>query len=212
MEKSIRNKLEEPFDSKHIMTRTSSSGGPKLQYVEGAQYIQRFNDATEGDWSYVVVEYEVTERTGDKDRRGRSRSDLVVLVEVRAFGQVRQAFGGSVTPAGECRGDDWKAALTDALKKGIASFGVALDLYTKGELSKEGADDEGPQDQESLITERQRNAITALSKTAGLEAGRVRAKSFERFQRDIDDLSAAQAADLIALIQEHADRRKGDVE
>jgi hypothetical protein len=140
MDKSIRDRLEEKFDPRFISSRTGT-GGKKMSYLAGAQYIQRLNDVAEGEWSYVVVEHFATEKIGQKTSKGEQVYNLVVLVEVRAFGQVRQAFGGSVTPAGECQGDDWKSALTDALKKAIASFGVALDLYTKGELAREAEEE-----------------------------------------------------------------------
>ena len=53
-----RQLLEQPFPQDIIKNRQGLSG-KTFNYVEGAEYIKRLNDAFEGSWSFEVVEHQI---------------------------------------------------------------------------------------------------------------------------------------------------------
>ena len=117
-----RELLERPFDKSLIRSRK----GPfnhSFNYVEGAEYIRRLNEAFESNWSFEVLEHQVRE------------AEVVVLGKIVADGVTKTSFGGSsitVSREGEVISiaDDLKAAATDALKKAASLLGVGLHLYS----------------------------------------------------------------------------------
>ena len=96
IEKSIRDKLETPFDPRFIETRKGTNG-KSLSYLGGAQYIQRMNDCAEGGWSYRIIDRFSQQRPGTSSS-GKTITDIVVLVEVDAIEKQCRGLLGTGKP------------------------------------------------------------------------------------------------------------------
>ena len=59
-----REILEQPFGPEQIKQREGNFG-KKLDYIEGRAVIQRFNDAFDGDWSFVITPHEIIKDTDE---------------------------------------------------------------------------------------------------------------------------------------------------
>lgn len=125
--KKIYASLQEPFAPE--MERSLRKGGASLTYIPQAEVIARLNNVLGVDgWSQEVVNV------------WRDPSDLdFVLAHLRLTAYingktiVRDGFGGqkiNKTKSGDPvdLGDDYKGAVSDALKKAATTLGVALYL------------------------------------------------------------------------------------
>ena len=123
--------LTKPFPKDQIRQREGRHG-KMLDYVETHAVIARLNEAFEGGWSFRIKTY------------WKEDEEVVVMGNLTAGGQDKQQFGsssltrakGSGSPVSI--GDDLKAAASDALKKCATAFGVALELYGRGDPGSQG--------------------------------------------------------------------------
>jgi hypothetical protein len=96
-------------------------GGTSLTYIPVGEVIARANEVLGFGWSYEVKS---TSRDGDW---------ILAHVQLIIEGSSREGFGGQAikyTKAGDVLdlGDEYKGAVSDALKKAFQAFGVALYL------------------------------------------------------------------------------------
>lgn len=124
-----RELLEKPFGPEQIKRREGNFGRT-LDYISGADIIQRLNDAFDAEWSFRIILHEII----------KEADEVFVLGELKACDIVKTQFGSSkITRARESGemislADDLKSAATDALKKAATLLGVGLHLYNdKGE-------------------------------------------------------------------------------
>jgi len=104
---------------------TLKKGGRNLTYIPVAQIIARANEVLGFDWSYEVVD---TFKDGDWIT---AHVRLTITTEDTIAS--RSGFGGQkvkYTKSGDAvdLGDEYKGAVSDALKKAFQSFGVGLYL------------------------------------------------------------------------------------
>ena len=118
--------LTRPFPKDQIRQREGRHG-KMLDYVEAHAVIARLNEAFAGEWSFRIKTY------------WKEDEEVVVMGVLTAGGQDKQQFGSSSLTRGRGSGspvsigDDLKAAASDALKKCATAFGVALELYGRGD-------------------------------------------------------------------------------
>ncbi|MCB9475321.1 MAG: hypothetical protein H6685_00495 [Deltaproteobacteria bacterium] len=203
---TARQILETPFDANLIKSRPGSFG-EQLSYVEGVEYIRRLNEAFDGRWSFEVVTHETTDR------------ECIVVGKLVADGIVKMAFGGTEIKrkreTGEivCLADDLKAAATDALKKAASFLGVGLHLYSdqptngttpnstngsNGHASPNNGTNGSTNGSGGRLTARQLSAILAIGKEKGLDRGQINKLCLERFGKNLEFLSKAEASLLIS--------------
>lgn len=108
--------LGQPFPANAVEKR-KGAGGRMYDYVAAETVIRRLNNATNGDWSFIVNGHEW-------------RGDVLITwgeLTIPGLG-TRSGFGvQAVAPnAGE---DLIKGSASDCLKKCATQFGVALELY-----------------------------------------------------------------------------------
>ena len=139
MDREILTRLEEAFPPEKIRTR-KARGGKELKYIDTASVVQRLNDVLDGNWSFEVVENRIEQQF------------IVVLGRLRIDSITKMQFGGksiSYDKSGEVIdiGDDFKAAVSDCLKKCASHFGVGLSLYVQdapdGKAGGNGGGDKG---------------------------------------------------------------------
>lgn len=195
-----REILERPFEDRQIKSRPGQ-GGRQLSYVEGHEYIRRLNEAFDGLWSFEVVSHEIRD------------GNIVVLGKLIAEGITKYAYGGSLIKTngrtGEpmALGDDFKSAATDALKKAATLFGLGLHLYGSEGRESSRPEPERPEQWSSgrssgqKLTERQLNAIMAISRSVGWGPDVLKQHTNDAYGCDPDDLSRADASDLIGELQ-----------
>ena len=110
--------LNRPFPQTAIKERRGG-GGKMLDYLEGHTVIHRLNEATGGNWDFVVVDISWDERL--------ELYRAHVRLTIPGLG-TREHIG--VQAVKENAGEDLiKGAITDALKKAATLFGVGLHLY-----------------------------------------------------------------------------------
>ncbi|MCB9489073.1 MAG: hypothetical protein H6684_10115 [Deltaproteobacteria bacterium] len=203
---SARQILESPFDPNLIKSRPGSFG-EQLSYVEGAEYIRRLNEAFDGRWSFEVITHETTDR------------ECIVVGKLVAEGFVKMAFGGTEIKrkreTGEvvCLADDLKAAATDALKKAASFLGVGLHLYSdaptngtahnptngaNGHAAPTNGSNGSSNGSGGRLTARQLSAILSIGKDKGLDRGQINKLCLERFGKNLEFLSKAEASLLIS--------------
>ena len=120
--------LNDPFPRE--MLRSVSKGGTSLTYIPVSEVIARLNDVLgEQGWSY-----QITDRWTTGDSNGCPEwvmTQVRVTVNHESF---REAIGGQQVKfkrdgSGPVDiGDEWKGAVSDALKKAAQAFGVGLEL------------------------------------------------------------------------------------
>lgn len=229
-----RQILEKPFENHQIKQRRGH-GGKMLSYVEGAEYIQRLNEAFEGQWSFEIVDHQIL------------AGEVVVIGKLSAEGIVKTSFGGSsITTSnhtGEAIGlaDDLKSAATDALKKASSMLGIGLHLYnenvsrdsfanqgshlkpapvaakketavknTSSRNTKKRAEPKSAPKKATVaktsakqtsakgaLTERQLNAILAISRTVGWSKEVLKQHSIENFGVPPNELTKNDASNFI---------------
>ncbi len=208
-----RESLERPFEAQLIKQRRGQ-GGKSLSYVEGAEYIKRLNEAFVGEWSFEVLEHHIHER------------DVIVLGKLTAGGIAKTAFGGSSITFNSSTGealslaDDLKSAATDALKKASSLFGLGLHLYggdpdqapaqkskpqasaPRTAASGPRAPSQGSPPGSSVATERQTNAILAISRTLGWDQDTLIHRCKDIFGVVPSELSRSDASTFIGELQQ----------
>lgn len=211
MDENIREILNREFPNDLIKQRPGL-GGMVLDYVEGAEYIRRLNEAFAGDWEWTI------------DESLCVGEDIVVRGTLFAGGLRKQAYGGTQITRNRntgnpvCLADDYKTAATDALKKASSLFGIGLHLYSgNGEAKRGGGETiisnetmssrgsgsgSGSGGTGKILTDRQKNAILAISSSKGISAQEMSRSSYGR---NIDELTISEASDLISRLQN--DRR-----
>ena len=195
-----REVLERPFDSTLIKTRQGAFG-KELSYVEARHYIERLNESFDGIWSFEVVEHEVRQ------------DEVLVLGKLTAEGVTKMAFGGSAitrnrkTNEPVSGADDLKSAATDSLKKAASLLGVGLHLYGDDspqeptyQVSKVQDGSNGANNG-SRLTSRQLAAIWALTRQQDIPQRDVRARCMERWGRQPEFLTRAEASTLIERLK-----------
>jgi len=127
-------KIEEEFDSSLVKTRRGAFG--TVSYVGMTAYIRRLNQVFEYQWSFDITDAQMSE------------GFVVVQGKLMAQGVSKMQYGTSritvSTRSGEVTqiGDDYKAAVSDCLKKCASLFGIGLHLH-----------DDKPEEQSSELLE-----------------------------------------------------------
>ena len=211
-----RELLEKPFSAEQIRQRKGNFG-QTLDYVEAHSIIHRLNDAFSGEWSFHIVEHELTEE------------EILVVGKLECDGVVKMAFGSSnITRSKETReiislGDDYKSASTDALKKASTLLGVGLHLY-EGKNNGNGSEGTGNnghnRSQNSAqnnggrngrLTNRQLKAIFAIARSLNISNQAVKEMTTSRWERTPNFLTKEQASDFIQELQQELENGKGGV-
>lgn len=133
MKKEIVEILERKFNLKDIKTRPGGFG-KSLSYVQGHHVLGRLNEAFGGNYSIEILT-PVDKAVID--------NNIVVHVRITVIDEngnriVRDGIGGK-TMTNKDLVSNFKAGVTDAIKKVAATFGVALHLYGADEI-EEGED------------------------------------------------------------------------
>ena len=210
-----RQLLEQPFPKELLKTRKGTFG-KQFSYVEGSHFIQRLNDAFEGDWSFEVIEHQTL------------NTEVVVLGKLAAGGVAKMAFGGSsitVNREGEVISiaDDLKAAATDALKKASSLLGVGLHLYsepTDTTSGRNGRSTSAPQrsnghngngrgkptgsngNGQNRLTQKQLSAIWGMARSLGRSVDEVRQHTNEAYGAQPEQMNKTDASSLITELGE----------
>lgn len=139
MSDDIGTKLAEPFAP--AMLRTVNKGGANLSYIPVAEVIVRLNEVLGVDgWSYRVMErWSAGERETTSGvypewcmAHVRLTLEKVGCSEHDGIGGVSVKFLSNGSGPVDM-GDEWKGAVSDALKKAAQAFGVGLDIARKDE-------------------------------------------------------------------------------
>ena len=189
-----RELLEQPFPQNLIKTRKGLSG-KSLNYVEGAEYIRRLNDAFDGDWSFEVVEHMI------------QADEVIVLGKLTANGVMKSAFGGSSITIARATGevislaDDLKSASTNALKKASSLLGVGLHLYSdsqpQGDTNPSSATNGNGNYNGDRLTQKQLSAIWGMGRNLGMSSDDIRRRSTQAFNAVPEQLTKQEASALI---------------
>lgn len=123
------NRLSEPFPQE--MERTLSKGGTNLTYIPVSEVINRLNKVLGVDkWSFTIIKCE--RDASDPDfivahvRIDWKSSDSSPIISRDGFGgqKIKRTKQGAIVDLG----DEFKGAISDALKKAAQTFGVGLYL------------------------------------------------------------------------------------
>ena len=209
-----RTLLEQPFPKELLKTRKGR--GKQFTYAEGSHYIQRLNDAFEGDWSFEVVEHQTLD------------TEVIVLGKLVAGNVTKMAFGGSsitVNREGELVSvaDDLKAAATDALKKASSLLGVGLHLYSEPTDTTSGRNGRsspsprrgngngnghskptGPSsgNGRDRLTQKQLSCIWGMARSLGRSVDDVRQHTVDAYGAQPEQMSKGDASNLITELGE----------
>jgi len=158
--------LTQPFPQDVIRTRPGQHGRT-LTYVDTATIVERLNAASDFEWSFEVVRYEILQ------------NEVIVLGKLTIDGVSKAAFGTTAVTKDNAGkevsiGDDLKVAASDGVKKAASLFGIGLDLH-RGERNDEGSRPQqpvqqrgGPPEPIDRITARQLAAIHAAARRRGI--------------------------------------------
>ena len=196
-----------------------SKGGQKLTYIPVSSVISRANEVLGFGWSYQVMS---TERDDDW---------IIAHVRVTVVNgegcSMRDGFGGQQikhTRAGAILdlGHEYKGAVSDALKKGLQAFGVAL--YLASDESLESTFDDtaaGPERGRPSPPSNSGSAATpeddvadelkklaARAKEMGISPAGVRAVASEVLGREIKKASDIKTHDEIEAISMSLDAKE----
>lgn len=189
-----RKILEQKFDQS--LYRKTKGVGRMLDYIPAKHIIQRLNDASNGEWSFEIIEW----KKFDKEVVVLGKMTLCGIVKMQ-FGETRINFS-STTGEMLQLGDDFKKAATDALKKCATLFGVALHLYDDDEERQEGsppATQNGRQETGELASESQVKAIFAIGYKKGFTRDQIVGGIKEKYGKEPDSLTKRQASSIIEL-------------
>ena len=213
-----RTILEQPFPKELLKTRKGTFG-KQFSYVEGSHYIQRLNDAFEGDWSFEVVEHQTRD------------SEVIVLGKLVAGGVTRMAFGGSsvtVNREGEVISiaDDLKSAATDSLKKASSLLGVGLHLYSEPTDTASGRNGQSSSPRRAKgngngkpagnngngkdrLTQKQLSCIWGMARSLGRSVEDVRQHTLDAYGGQPEQMSKADASAFITELGEALSQNGG---
>lgn len=140
--------LNGKLDPKNVK-KPSGSFGPKGDYIEGWHAIAEANRIFGFDgWSYRIVEIKEC-HAPYQNEKGNTSVGYIARVEVLAGGVSREDIGygsGHAKGIGDAHESAVKEAVTDALKRGLKSFGnpFGLALYDKTQANV-GVDKPAPE-------------------------------------------------------------------
>lgn len=130
--------LDRKLDPKHV--KPAQKFGPKGDYIEGWHAMAEANRIFgHGEWSYIVVSCNVVQerpREIGRDKKDGFGVTYVAMVRVTVGDVIREDVGaghGYDVDLGLAHESAIKEAVTDALKRGLRSFGnpFGLALYDK---------------------------------------------------------------------------------
>jgi hypothetical protein len=208
-----RQLLEQPFDQSLVKSRRGPFG-QSLSYVEIQSYIQRLNEAFDGQWSFEIVSHEV------------HSSEVVVKGRLSTSSITKVAFGGSSITTARDTGevisiaDDLKAAASDCLKRAARLLGLGLHLYNdtpvpvprpngnngNGAHRGNGNGSHGTRPPQrkcgDRATQRQVTAIWSMGRSLGQSAEQLRERALSVYGAQPEQLSKAQASTFITELGE----------
>lgn len=175
MDKKIIEKLSEKFPKECIKQRPCPGmKDKKLDYIEGSKIIQRLNDVFGAAWTFEVVEPLHSSVINDsvvvKTRLTvpniiKINEDGTFTVDEKMPWIIKENIGGKkITMKKKWKpedpteqldlGNDFKASVTDGLKKCATLLGIALELYDTVEEHKEDEKGEEAKGKDSTTTEK----------------------------------------------------------
>lgn len=139
---AMRTALRAPFAPELVGLLPATSKRPALPYVGHAAVVDRLNEAAP-DWTYSVEPVVVNGNIVIEDRKARFVPDPEGLSHVVAVFGTITVGGISRQEVGDVDnfttyGDELKKAISDFIRRGAMRFGVALDLWSKEDLSNVG--------------------------------------------------------------------------
>jgi hypothetical protein len=199
-----KEELAKPFPKS--IEKTLQKGNARLTYVPVSEIITRLNDVFDvGYWGYKI----------NSCKRDEIDTDFViahVTLSIYSVNSVETArvdgIGGQKinrTRNGDIieLGDDYKGAVSDALKKAAQALGVGLYLARTDEPVREEHTPRSSSNQsssDSLITEAQTKTLRNLFKQlygSELPAETVASQLLKREIAEIESLTRAEASNLI---------------
>jgi hypothetical protein len=141
LDAAARAALRKPFPKEQIGKLPATQKRPALDYVGHAPVTQRLNEAAP-DWTYSIERVEVRgtiQRDGDERRFVTDPDGLPHVIAVfgtMTIGGVSRQEVGEVDSF-STYGNELKNAISDFIRRGAMRFGVALDLWSKEDLTSE---------------------------------------------------------------------------
>lgn len=198
--------LQKPFPPEAL--RQKKVSGKSFTYVPHDLVIRRIIAATKGDYSFEIVNQFMHAWGENKD--GKPIYCHMVQGRLRIGDNYWDGHGVALQYPGG--GEDMlKAAESDAIKKAATKIGVGLGLYGP-DMEAELAYGQKPlEDNEEAATAEQKNFMRGLWKQLGYvtydekgehhDATALNALLMQKFERDIDHLSKANAGTAIEGFQ-----------
>lgn len=185
----IRKALAKPFSDKAIKQRTGG-GGKEYDYVGHETVTRRLDEATEGTWSSTIDQVWFRQegavgKWNPQTRRLEVDPDVVTMVAqvtltIPGLGQRSDIGVQNIQP---CGGEDqYKGAISDALKRAAMRFLVAIDLYGEDIEARVAAAAEPAASSEAV-------AETKPNGTDGKPKGRSTGPNRETLNAEIKKLS-----------------------
>jgi len=218
-------KLTQPFPLEVVKEYTTESG-KVFKYIPTHAVIERLNEVTTQSWSFEIVKRQLVENevivhgrltvTGrfSNDEPASSRSGEEEDSKTRSFASDYYYYSESRDQFGSCsfqedmsKGDTFKAAASDALKKCATEFGVGLELYKNGSHDAPGVKAKAtyprpapaPASADVPPSEKQRGFLTTM-----LQRGMIKDAADATLARS----SALTKAEATALISKYAPPKK----
>ena len=200
----MRLALSEPFPAE--VERVLRKGGAELTYIPVSEVIARLNKVLGiGGWGYEIIK---CERDASDPDFVLAHVRLVVYSWSDSFGRlVRDGFGGQKvkrTKQGEIvdLGDEFKGAVSDALKKAAQSLGVGLYL-ARTEEALEALESPPVPQVDPKVAELWDNFVS-FSKALTVEQKQELNKFWETYGKGKPKptKTTANEADMTALIEE----------
>lgn len=196
-------KLLEEFSPEDI--EFLSKAGRDFAFVSHPACTRRLIDVFGLDWSFEIVETKI-----EKDQ-------CAVLVRLTCAGSVRMQWAAQKIERGDLD-DALKGAGSRALRKAASLFGVALYLWdnpptkAQNEQAKRDAHHNGGGAGQGggRLTERQRKAIMAISRSLGWTPEMLRQRSIKLMGAPPEKLSKVDAGILISELKNVSSQEKGD--
>ena len=126
---ALRKALREPFPREQISVLPRTDKRPALDYVGHAAVTDRLNSVAPG-WTYELDPVIVEGNDGWPHV-------LAVRGSMTIEGTTRHEVGAVDSPS--TYGQEMKEAISDFIRRGAMRFGVALDLWTKQDLTSGGS-------------------------------------------------------------------------
>ena len=147
-DQDLKTRLKEPFPPQVL--GTLNKGGRRLTYVPIAEVIVRLNDTFGVDgWSTEIVR--AYRDSGDPDW---IIAHVRLTADIDGKSVMKEAFGGQAVKRTNNAdkaivdlGDEFKGAISDALKKAAQQFGIGIELARKEEALRWEAAHEGGEQQ-----------------------------------------------------------------